>query len=331
MKNEDKALLYDYNKEYNTLLIKSLHLKPTGVWKEINLDEKSIIISHYLSSSIEIFQLTDQGDLHTFTYEFLIKRPSIVLIVNAYEKELYYSHTKGSINHLPAHSLNIFNTPSASFELILPHCLHKKICVISVGYKRAEEFLCYESESFKSFVMRVEKGIHCNLYDKAFIWGDYFKFLLLRLDKSILKKEQTALYVQSVIIDMLLFCFENIPDIAADKSRNSYLRKEDKVIKAKHIIDKDWRDLYTIDRLCKEVGLNTTQLKEGFKLMYQVSIFKYQNQFRLEKSKSLLLNKGFSIADIAETAGYKNPQHYSAAFKKEFKITPSQFRKNSLE
>ncbi|WP_256441273.1 helix-turn-helix transcriptional regulator [Chitinophaga sp. HK235] len=71
---------------------------------------------------------------------------------------------------------------------------------------------------------------------------------------------------------------------------------------------------------------NDFKLKKGFKEMFGNTVFGYMNQVRMEKAKLLLLEGKNSIADISFTVGYKNPQHFTAAFKKHFGYLPSELK-----
>ncbi len=42
----------------------------------------------------------------------------------------------------------------------------------------------------------------------------------------------------------------------------------------------------------------------------------------MEKAKNILLNNKISVSEVSEIIDYKNPQHFSSAFKKKFGISP---------
>lgn len=82
----------------------------------------------------------------------------------------------------------------------------------------------------------------------------------------------------------------------------------------------------TIQHLAYEAGMNRTKLQYGFKKLFGVSIYTYQVQMRMEKAKKLLENTDKPIKQIAALAGYNTISSFSAAFKKAFGVTPSQWR-----
>ncbi len=68
-------------------------------------------------------------------------------------------------------------------------------------------------------------------------------------------------------------------------------------------------------------------LQRVFKQMYGVTIFEYRTQVRMQESKNLLIDNDLSITEIAGICGYSNASKFSAAFKKHFGETPSEFIK----
>jgi len=58
--------------------------------------------------------------------------------------------------------------------------------------------------------------------------------------------------------------------------------------------------------------------------------YAYFTYRRMELAKRLLANPLVSITDVAQTVGYANPSKFSAAFKRTYAVTPSQWRKISL-
>lgn len=78
--------------------------------------------------------------------------------------------------------------------------------------------------------------------------------------------------------------------------------------------------------LASRVGTNEYALKKNFKAMFGNTVFGYIGELRMEKAKLLLHENKLSIGQISEKVGYKNPQHFSTAFKKKFGVCPSQLK-----
>jgi AraC-like DNA-binding protein len=82
----------------------------------------------------------------------------------------------------------------------------------------------------------------------------------------------------------------------------------------------------TIQHLAYEAGMNRTKLQYGFKKLFGISIYAFQVQMRMERARKLLEETDKPIKQVAVLAGYNTISSFSAAFKKAFKQSPSQWR-----
>jgi AraC-like DNA-binding protein len=99
----------------------------------------------------------------------------------------------------------------------------------------------------------------------------------------------------------------------------------ERFMKVEHLLVNDLSEKPpTIEQLAKLVTMSATRLKKGFKEMYGTSIYTYYQKARLQKAKELLLSGEYSITDTAAATGFYSTANFSAAFKKEFNILPSQ-------
>lgn len=100
----------------------------------------------------------------------------------------------------------------------------------------------------------------------------------------------------------------------------------EKIKQAKAIIEATLQNPCSLIALAHKVGLNDFKLKKHFKEMYGNTVFGYLYHVRMEKA-CILLKQKQKISDVAYTVGYKNAQHFTAAFKKRFGVVPSAFLK----
>ncbi|NME70699.1 helix-turn-helix domain-containing protein [Flammeovirga aprica] len=83
----------------------------------------------------------------------------------------------------------------------------------------------------------------------------------------------------------------------------------------------------SIEMLCKRIGYSKTKLHTLFKSYFKYSMYDYIKHLRLSKAKSLLLTTDLPISEISIQVGYQSIPHFTNRFKKEFGVTPVQFRK----
>ena len=78
--------------------------------------------------------------------------------------------------------------------------------------------------------------------------------------------------------------------------------------------------------LARRVGLNDRKLKQGFRQLFGTTVFGYLQDYRMQEAKQLLHDSDRSIASIAMTVGYKNPEAFSTAFRRKFAISPKGYQ-----
>jgi AraC family transcriptional regulator, transcriptional activator of the genes for pyochelin and ferripyochelin receptors len=111
-------------------------------------------------------------------------------------------------------------------------------------------------------------------------------------------------------------------------SRNTSLRSRDKktIYDVKDYLAASFLDDHSLQSLSQLFGVNTNKLMGLFKNTFGKSIFEFIMEQRMQHAHTLLEDTDDSVNEIARTVGYKNPNHFSAAFKREFGISPSQVR-----
>lgn len=83
----------------------------------------------------------------------------------------------------------------------------------------------------------------------------------------------------------------------------------------------------SIEVICKECGFGKTYLKELFKEYTGMGIMHYFLLLKLKKSAEML-KQGVSVGEISDELGFSSQNYFSYAFKKEFSVTPSAYRRS---
>lgn len=78
--------------------------------------------------------------------------------------------------------------------------------------------------------------------------------------------------------------------------------------------------------LSRAIGMSESRLKQRFKEYHGQSLSDCLRQARLREAERLLSDDHLSIARIAEALGYEHPANFTTAFKREFGLTPRNYR-----
>jgi AraC-like DNA-binding protein len=135
------------------------------------------------------------------------------------------------------------------------------------------------------------------------------------------------LFIEARVIELLMLQMEQYEQIAGNAICNT-LRKADirKMHEVKQIIDSSWKEPCSLINLAQMVMTNEYNLKKSFKEVFGTTIFGYLNEVKMNEARRLLLSGEMNIAEVADIVGYKNPNHFTTAFKKHFGFVPSELR-----
>ena len=113
------------------------------------------------------------------------------------------------------------------------------------------------------------------------------------------------------------------------KEENIVLPKTDysKILEVEGHIQENLKKSLKIKELAGLVGINTSKLKHDFKIVFSSTIFKHITKLRMGKAKSLIEDNNFTISQASYEVGYKNPQHFTVAFKKVYGFMPRMLKK----
>ena len=96
-------------------------------------------------------------------------------------------------------------------------------------------------------------------------------------------------------------------------------------------IEREIKNDINLDQLSNEVGISKYHLHRLFKSLTDKSLMSYVRGRKLSCSLNDLSNTDLNIIDIANEYHFEHEQSYIRAFKQQFNMTPSQYRKSKCE
>jgi AraC-like DNA-binding protein len=142
-----------------------------------------------------------------------------------------------------------------------------------------------------------------------------------------------ALYMEGVHLELLAL---SVHGLAAKDTTTCAARRPPaasdifKLEEAVTILNDRFRRPPSIAELAAAVGLNTTKLKVGFKQLFGTTVYGYVRRTRMEHARRLLRATDASVGEIAWEVGYGTPSAFSAAFKRQFGVSPHAERERAL-
>lgn len=134
------------------------------------------------------------------------------------------------------------------------------------------------------------------------------------------------MFLEAKVIELLLMQFEQI---CTDTPANVTLKRSDveKIYAVREFILGDIGAECSLIDLAHRVGTNEFTLKKGFRELFGTTVFGFWNDAKMDQAKKMLLEQDMNINEVSDSVGYKNPRHFSAAFKKKFGVIPSRLKK----
>ncbi len=125
----------------------------------------------------------------------------------------------------------------------------------------------------------------------------------------------------SVIMEMLCLIFADSYSYVEEKHISS-----DDLTYACRYMQKHYNEDITIEELASKIHLNKSYFIRKFKAKFGVSPLKYLINIKLNNAKIFLRDTNYTIEEIAYLCGFCSSSHFSLIFKREFGITPGDYR-----
>ncbi len=133
------------------------------------------------------------------------------------------------------------------------------------------------------------------------------------------------IYLESKVKEIFSILFSKLNEKHLTPQKKSKISDAERrqILLAEKILKDNLDRSITIRELASLSGVNDYKLKKNFKIVTGKPIFSYLTDMRMEEAKNMLINRDMNISEVAYAVGYKNPQHFTSAFKKKFNYLPS--------
>ena len=106
---------------------------------------------------------------------------------------------------------------------------------------------------------------------------------------------------------------------------NAKVCKDDRMLEIMSYIQENYMDV-TLDSLSKHFYLSKPYVSKYIKEKTGVTFGELVKNVRMKKARALLRSSHATVENISQTVGYHNVEHFNRLFKKEYQMTPMQYR-----
>lgn len=83
---------------------------------------------------------------------------------------------------------------------------------------------------------------------------------------------------------------------------------------------------HSLQSLSLTFGINEFKLKKQFREHFGQTIFDFIFDLRMNHARHLLTDRGMFVNEVSREVGYRNPNHFSTAFRKKFGVCPGSLK-----
>lgn len=242
-------------------------------------------------------------------------------------RHTYYEDINSEIP-LQSGQYNLLFTNNNRNKLYFPKEIQHKSLVIYFS----SHFFINLTQDFNShldtFLNAIDKQIPQLVSQQNLSLSPKMNILILELIEEV-KTNKNTLNIQALVYRLLYLQLEKLICSDTNISTLSTLDKA-KIEQVRQLLINELHYNTTIKEISKIVGLNITKLKTLFPKIHGLPPKKYQLDYRMEQAKERLLmpKSDLTIAEIAYSAGYEYPEHFTRSFKKHFGYPPIALRNN---
>lgn len=236
--------------------------------------------------------------------------------------------TESSFTNIPKGHFNFLYQPYVDSKVAYEGNRQRNLQIIFTK-KNIQHLLGNDyEEQLKKISDVIAENNNCIFWKESKIIPNKYLFTIEDILNCTYKGQIRKVYIEAkvteLIVDFLLMTKEKY---TTNRVHNLEATNHAGVQKVEDYISKNLKKRITIKKLATHVGFNVSKLKREFKKINHITIFKYITRLRMEKAKRFIEEGNYSISQASYEVGYKNPQHFTVAFKKTHGFLPSQLRK----
>ena len=223
-------------------------------------------------------------------------------------------------------SLGVVNDIKGSVE----YAANQPISLIHLHVQPAAISLATEEgiEQLPSQLQKAIIGIDRSYYHQACTMTAVMKATVKQLLNCPYQGLTKRLYLESKTLELISLYFDQLLSSDRLTRRVSSLKADDidRIVYARDILLSQVANPPGLQKLARQIGLNERKLKQGFRQVFGTTVFGYLRNYRMQQAQQLLLMPGATIASVAQTVGYSNPEAFSVAFRRAFAIGPKAYQ-----
>lgn len=275
---------------------------------------QAVVSDYTLADELTVFRKKSNEEFYNLRFEEFFVPGNLVIEINEEvmrEKDKVHAGAK------------LFNTLFDTGYTLSKGTKLKNISIlISKEWMASHLGLSSSSEVLQQYIALKTAGFNIEPFDSEY--RSLFNEILEDHKDDPLQKT----LIQNRIMKLIEKFFTNLSLKKMDLEKKFHItlshKEIDKLMQVESILIKDFSvPPPTIAELAKNATMSPSKLKSSFKQVYGSGLYEYYQKVRMQKARSLLLSRKYSVKEVGKRLGYTNLSNFALAFKKQFNILPS--------
>lgn len=95
---------------------------------------------------------------------------------------------------------------------------------------------------------------------------------------------------------------------------------------ANAIVERDYASELSLDDIARRVASSRRQLQRAYAEIGKTTFREHLTRVRMERAAELLASRMFTVREVANRVGYRQPAQFAKAFRRHRGVSPSDFR-----
>ncbi|MEM7796049.1 MAG: AraC family transcriptional regulator [Cyanobacteria bacterium P01_C01_bin.118] len=133
------------------------------------------------------------------------------------------------------------------------------------------------------------------------------------------------LYLEGKVLELIALHLNQVLNSSSQQATSINQKDMERIQAARDILIQNVVSPPLLTEIAQQVELSETKLTQGFRQVFNTSVFNYLHHYRLEQARQLLQTGSLNIQEVARSVGYTSFSSFTKAFKKKFKVPPSKY------
>ncbi|KGT96111.1 helix-turn-helix transcriptional regulator, partial [Dickeya fangzhongdai] len=136
------------------------------------------------------------------------------------------------------------------------------------------------------------------------------------------------LYLETQCMTLIIEAFSSLTEQASMNKQMSGLplRHHQRMQQVKEMLESGEADHLAIADIAKSVNMSESSLQRYFRQSFDMTVFEYLRNCRLQRAVLAMQREGIGIAQAASLAGYTSSANFATALRRVYGLTPGQLK-----